>query len=259
MKIIRNGAEFELTEEELYDAYHEQELRYICDDVREAIRRKGYALQKLTEEDILQAAKRMILLRDDSDSFFDDFWSLIESGIDQAGIPLVRSDLYTYAEHIGFGSRVRDIDSGEVYRIVEDEFTREPYGTECVAEKDYKQYLNLKAKEEIGTLSEEEKNRLSDMVTYADAASFETADTIRFITSKYETLFRIRNLGRIIVNGTEQRVVYLDDTHFTFTEGSGAFGCFHICHFAELVEKNGWTVEPVEEDLVEDDRDRKNA
>ncbi len=252
MKIIRNGAEFELTPEELCYAYHEQEYTYICDDVREAIRRKGYALQKLTEADIMKATQTMIHLRAKSDQFFEVFWSLIEAGIEQSDILLVRSDLYTYAEHIGFGSRVRDIYTGEVYRTVEDEFTRDPDGTECVAEKDYKQYLNLKSKEEIGALTEEEKKQLSTMVTYADAGSFETADTIRFITPKYETLFRIRNLGRILVNGTEKRVVYLDDTHFTFTEGSGAFGCFHICQFAELVEKNGWTVEPIEEDLVEE-------
>lgn len=259
MKIIRNEEEFELTAEELNDAYHEQELRYICEDVREAIRQKGYALQKITEEDILQAAKKMIQLRDKSSSFFDPFWSLIEAGIEQSDIPLVHSDLYTFAEHIGFGSRIRDIYTGEVYCTVEDEFSRDTDGTECVAEKDYKQYLNLKSKEEIGALSEEEKKRLSAMVTYADAASFETADTVRFITPEYKTLFCVRNLGRVIVNGSEKRVVYLDPTHFTFTEGAGAFGCFHICQFAELVEKARWTVEPVEEDLAEDHRDRQNG
>ena len=67
---------------------------------------------------------------------------------------------------------------------------------------------------------------------------------IRFIDSHYNELFRIEDGRNIIVNvynGSQKEYTckYLDDYHF---EISGH--CYHICEFAELMERNGNTYRP---------------
>ena len=64
------------------------------------------------------------------------------------------------------------------------------------------------------------------------------AKTIRFINSRYEELFRIKNGGTIQVTFPDgqftEKCIYLDDYHTQI--GSNVF---HICEFAEFLERNG--------------------
>lgn len=72
---------------------------------------------------------------------------------------------------------------------------------------------------------------------------------IRFVDSKYKELFRIPDGGSITIkyrNGdTENRVCkYIDDYHLYVGNN-----CFHICEFAELMERNGSTYTPAKKDI----------
>ena len=67
---------------------------------------------------------------------------------------------------------------------------------------------------------------------------------IRFIDSSYNELFRIPDGGSIVLihqDGEENiaECKYLDGTHLDL---NGT--CWHICQFAELIERNGATVRP---------------
>ena len=71
---------------------------------------------------------------------------------------------------------------------------------------------------------------------------------IRFITSDYKDLFRIPDGGSIRItreNGIEDTYTcrYIDDSHVEIEDGRDSL--YHICEFAELMERNGNTVEPV--------------
>ena len=76
---------------------------------------------------------------------------------------------------------------------------------------------------------------------------------IRFIDSRYNELFRIPDGGCIKINlnngGTLfGKCKYIDDYHFTLTQAGRMYGeTYHIRRFAEINERNGNVVEPVEE------------
>lgn len=68
---------------------------------------------------------------------------------------------------------------------------------------------------------------------------------IRFISSDYKELFRIPDGGEIRIisaDGTESKRIchYIDDYHLEVGRN-----LFHICEFAERMENNGNTVEPI--------------
>lgn len=69
---------------------------------------------------------------------------------------------------------------------------------------------------------------------------------IRFITPDYRELFRIPDGGKIrsqLLNGRHLDEVcrYIDETHMEVGQ------ClYHICEFAELMERAGVTVNPLE-------------
>ena len=74
----------------------------------------------------------------------------------------------------------------------------------------------------------------------------EAKKQIRFIDSHYNEKFRIPDGGTIrITFSTGERVdrlcTYIDDYHVKVGNN-----VFHICEFAERMEQNGNTVEPVE-------------
>ena len=77
---------------------------------------------------------------------------------------------------------------------------------------------------------------------------------IRFIDSNYKELFRIPDGGKINItlNDGEQLIrqcKYIDDYHFQLSEVDSSYGnVYHICQFAELMERNGNTYEPVQKD-----------
>ncbi len=68
---------------------------------------------------------------------------------------------------------------------------------------------------------------------------------IRFINSRYDELFRICDGGQIHVEKTEggsfdATCEYIDDYHTRVNDR-----VFHICEFAEMMERNKWTYEPI--------------
>lgn len=70
---------------------------------------------------------------------------------------------------------------------------------------------------------------------------------IRFISSGYEERFRIPDGGRIRITGpdgkqNEYTCRYIDDAHMEVLDGRDSL--YHICEFAEIMERNGNTVEP---------------
>lgn len=70
---------------------------------------------------------------------------------------------------------------------------------------------------------------------------------IRFIDSKYRTLFKINDGDKIKIKSDNGEKVYIcryiDDYHFKIF-GNGRV--FHICEFAEQMKRNGTTYEPAE-------------
>lgn len=59
MKIKRGNLEFELTEEELYEAYQEQQLLFAIEDVEE------YSEEELSERELQLAAQEFLSISDE--------------------------------------------------------------------------------------------------------------------------------------------------------------------------------------------------
>ena len=81
---------------------------------------------------------------------------------------------------------------------------------------------------------------------------------IRFINSQYDELFRIHDGGQIHVEKPEggsfdATCEYIDDYHTRVNNR-----VFHICEFAELMERNNWTYEPIlpANEISRDDQER---
>lgn len=77
---------------------------------------------------------------------------------------------------------------------------------------------------------------------------------IRFITPSYKEIFRIPDGDRIYIirpDGakSDKCCRYIDDCHFEF--GGIWNDLFHICQFAEMMERNGCTVIPLRSSLPE--------
>ena len=70
MKISRNGQEFELTWEEMRQAYNEVKDEYTIEDIR-----NRYNVPDDKIDEALTIFERVI---DNNDSFWDSYWSMIE-------------------------------------------------------------------------------------------------------------------------------------------------------------------------------------
>lgn len=99
---------------------------------------------------------------------------------------------------------------------------------------------------------------MSNYDSSTDNSQRNTRHDIRFINSQYDELFRIHDGGQIHVEKSEggsfdATCEYIDDYH---TRVNGRV--FHICEFAELMERNNWTYEPVlpANEISRDDRER---
>jgi hypothetical protein len=73
---------------------------------------------------------------------------------------------------------------------------------------------------------------------------------IRFINSEYKTLFTVPDGGYININRENGEILtrqcrYHGETHLDI--GNLHFQLYHICQFAEMMEKNGSTYEPCPE------------
>lgn len=76
---------------------------------------------------------------------------------------------------------------------------------------------------------------------------------IRFIDPHYKELFRIPDGGKIVITTSwgekfEHSCRYIDETHLELSSDRGG-DIYHICEFAERMEKNGATYEPKPEDV----------
>ena len=70
MKMIRNGQEFELTWEEMRQAYNEVKDEYTIEDIR-----NRYNVPDDKIDEALTIFERVI---DNNDSFWNSYWSMIE-------------------------------------------------------------------------------------------------------------------------------------------------------------------------------------
>ena len=70
MKIIRNGQEFELTSEEMRQAYNTTKDEYTIEDIR-----SRYDMPDDKIDEALTIFERII---DSDDNFWDSYWSMIE-------------------------------------------------------------------------------------------------------------------------------------------------------------------------------------
>lgn len=152
-----------------------------------------------------------------------------------------------FAKYMTYGLKVEDISSGTKYKLIE-KMSADKDTVRAVALDNVQRYELLKAwsHNQVGVTPEEQ----AEMEKYEVAVCIDSVtpiDKLRFITPDYKTKFEVTNLDKVLVNGKENIVVYMDEYHFTFA-GNGLHlwgGCFHICQFAELCEKNGIDVAPL--------------
>ena len=78
MKIIRNGQEFELTSEEMRQAYYEMKDEYTIEDIS--------SIYNLSEDKIDEALTIFERVIDNNDSFWDSYWSMIEYVANEIGL-----------------------------------------------------------------------------------------------------------------------------------------------------------------------------
>ena len=78
MKIIRNGQEFELTWEEMRQAYNEVKDEYTIEDIR-----SRYDMTDDKFEEALMIFERVI---GSNDNFWDSYWSMIDFVAEEMGL-----------------------------------------------------------------------------------------------------------------------------------------------------------------------------
>ena len=78
MKIIRNGQEFELTPEEMRQAYYEMKDEYSIEDIR--------SRYNLPDDKIDEALTIFERVFGSNDSFWDSYWSMIEYVAEKMGL-----------------------------------------------------------------------------------------------------------------------------------------------------------------------------
>ena len=88
------------------------------------------------------------------------------------------------------------------------------------------------------------------VLTVQDKATLNEPKSIRFITPDYKEIFRIPDGGQILVNYADGKreaftCKYLDDYHLLV-----GYRTFHICEFAETMQRIGAHIEPFPEKHV---------
>lgn len=79
MKIIRNGNEYELTWQEMREAYDIMHREYLKEDIES---RAEEMEVDLTEEDIMRIAAKANKALENNDSYWDSYWMSIEYAIE---------------------------------------------------------------------------------------------------------------------------------------------------------------------------------
>ena len=78
MKIIRNGQEFELTSEEVRQAYYKMKDEYTIEDIR--------SRYDMPDDKIDEALWLFESTSGSNDSFWDSYWSIIENVAEEMGL-----------------------------------------------------------------------------------------------------------------------------------------------------------------------------
>lgn len=79
MKIIRDGKEYELTNEEMYEAYQEEKRAYLIEDILG----KAEDMEIKIDNDIIGIiADRAERTLDHNDSWYESYWMSIEYAIE---------------------------------------------------------------------------------------------------------------------------------------------------------------------------------
>lgn len=78
MKIIRNGQEFELTAEEMRQAYYEMKDEYTIEDIR--------SLYFMSDDKIDEALMIFERVISGNDNFWDLYWSMINFVAEEMGL-----------------------------------------------------------------------------------------------------------------------------------------------------------------------------
>ena len=78
MKVIRNGQEFELTSEEVRQAYYKMKDEYTIEDIR-----SRYDMPDDKIDEALTIFERVI---GRNDNFWDSYWSIIEYVAEELGL-----------------------------------------------------------------------------------------------------------------------------------------------------------------------------
>ena len=165
----------------------------------------------------------------------------------------------TFVRHMTWGKQVKS-STGVIYKLVES-MDESKESVKAVSMDNWGRYDLLKAwvrnweQNSMGfreRFTENIEDCRTEMQSYEEEvkiADIVPHDIIRFITPNYQTKFEVKKLTKVLVNGKAATVAYMDECHFTFADTIGMNlygGCFHICQFAELCEKNGIEVNPIE-------------
>jgi len=166
-----------------------------------------------------------------------------------------------FAGYMRCGKLVKTMDTGEVFKLVADMDENKDI-VRAVSFSNLRRFELLTAwdknweqnsygfrdhfTENIEDCRIERQNYIEEL----NIADLFPHNTIRFITPNYETKFEVRDLSCVSVNGVAARATYIDEYHFTFVDKINTSfygGCFHICQFAEICEREGVEVKEIED------------
>ena len=140
-------------------------------------------------------------------------------------------------KYMKYGKRV--LFRGNGYRLIED-MPDEGDLVNVVPQHSYERYHTLLERKRKGVITDAGNEELNALPLKIKIDESLPGNRIRFINSRYDTLFEVGDLEDVTVNGKQKKVFYIDDYHFGFVNGP----FYHICEFAELCERNGITVTP---------------
>ena len=161
-----------------------------------------------------------------------------------------------YAKYMRSGKVVKCSWTGCDYKLIEN-MDESADKVKAVLSSNYERYsllgvwmVNWKKDEKFrerftGNIEDCAKER-EKYVAELRIADVTPANKIRFITPDYTTKFEVMDLGRVKVNGKVERVYFIDEYHFGFVGGLA----YHICQYAEVCERSGIEVEPIERNTV---------
>lgn len=155
-----------------------------------------------------------------------------------------------FAEYMTFGKTVESLYTSETFKLVGD-MDPETGEVEAVSTKDYPRWKLLNAWLKNGVAErdcrvEEYRAEAESMIETLKHDAIRPNDKVRFVSTSYETLFEVMDLGSVKIDGKIRKVNYIDECHFAFLGGC----CYHIMEFAELCEKNHIKVDPLQKDQM---------